>query len=495
MSLIVAKFGGTSVASPERIKNVAKRLVRMRQQGVEVVAVVSAMGKTTDELMGLASAVTAAPPSRELDRLLSTGEQVSMTLLAMAIESMGYKSMSFTGRQAGIETDGTHNKAKIIKVHNERILDALEAGYIPVVAGFQGIDANGDITTLGRGGSDTTAVAIAWGINADVCEIYSDVDGVYTTDPRVAPRARKLDSVCYDDMLELSSAGSGVLQSRAVEFARKWKVVIHSRSAFSEAEGTYIKEEYEMEEAVITGIASDTSEVKVTVRGLPDAPAVAAKMFSALAANNVNLDKWKVVIHSRSAFSEAEGTYIKEEYEMEEAVITGIASDTSEVKVTVRGLPDAPAVAAKMFSALAANNVNLDMIIQNVAEGGVTDISFTTPGADLGRARETLARVVPEIGGREFIVDEDIAKVSLVGTGMKSSPGVASRAFQTLGDNNINIVAISTSPIRLSVIVDAAQAAQAVQCLHTAFGLDSDDLFVETQLSAEEIAAKMKKGR
>ena len=251
------------------------------------------------------------------------------------------------------------------------------------------------------------------------------MDGVYTTDPRVAPRARKLDSVCYDDMLELSSAGSGVLQSRAVEFARKWKVVIHSRSAFSEAEGTYIKEEYEMEEAVITGIASDTSEVKVTVRGLPDAPAVAAKMFSALA----------------------------------------------------------------------ANNVNLDMIIQNVAEGGVTDISFTTPGADLGRAQETLARVVPEIGGREFIVDEDIAKVSLVGTGMKSSPGVASRAFQTLGDNNINIVAISTSPIRLSVIVDAAQAAQAVQCLHTAFGLDSDDLFVETQLSAEEIAAKMKKGR
>ncbi len=358
MSLIVAKFGGTSVASPERIKNVAKRLVRMRQQGVEVVAVVSAMGKTTDELMGLASAVTAAPPARELDRLLSTGEQVSMTLLAMAIESMGYKSMSFTGRQAGIETDGTHNKAKIIKVHNERILDALEAGYIPVVAGFQGIDANGDITTLGRGGSDTTAVAIAWGINADVCEIYSDVDGVYTTDPRVAPRARKLDSVCYDDMLELSSAGSGVLQSRAVEFARKWKVVIHSRSAFSEAEGTYIKEEYEMEEAVITGIASDTSEVKVTVRGLPDAPAVAAKMFSALA----------------------------------------------------------------------ANNVNLDMIIQNVAEGGVTDISFTTPGADLGRARETLARVVPEIGGREFIVDEDIAKVSLVGTGMKSSPGVAAKA-------------------------------------------------------------------
>ena len=433
MALIVAKFGGTSVASPERIKNVAeriknvaKRLVRIKQQGDAVVAVVSAMGKTTDELMGLASAITTAPPARELDRLLSTGEQVSMTLLAMAIEARGYKSMSFTGRQAGIETDGMHAKAKIVKVHNERIMEAIAAGAIPVVAGFQGIDANGDITTLGRGGSDTTAVAVAWGIGADVCEIYSDVDGVYTADPRVCPRAKKLDAVSYDDMLELSGSGAGVLQMRAVEFARKYDVVIHSRSAFSEAEGTYIKEETDM---------------------------------------------------------------------MEEAVITGIASDTSEVKVTIRQVPDAPNVAARVFGALAAANVNLDMIIQNVSEAGFTDISFTTPGADLPRAKETMERIVPEIGAREFIVDEDIAKVSLVGTGMKSSPGVASRTFQTLGDNNINIVAISTSPIRLSMIVDAAQAVQAVQCLHTAFGLDSDDVFVETQLSAEEIAAKMKKGR
>ena len=431
MALIVAKFGGTSVASPERIKNVAKRLVGMRQRGDEVVAVVSAMGKTTDELMGLASAITTAPPARELDRLLSTGEQVSMTLLAMAIEALGYKSISFTGRQAGIETNGTHNKARIVKVHNERILDALDDGAIPVVAGFQGSTEDGRITTLGRGGSDTSAVALAAALDSCECEIYTDVDGVYTTDPnlcstaRIAPRARKLDSICYDDMLELSSAGSGVLQSRAVEFARKWKVVIHSRSAFSEAEGTYVKEEYEMEEAVITGIASDTSEVKVTIRQVPDAPNVAARVFGALA----------------------------------------------------------------------AANVNLDMIIQNVSEAGFTDISFTTPGADLPRAKETMERIVPEIGAREFIVDEDIAKVSLVGTGMKSSPGVASRTFQTLGDNNINIVAISTSPIRLSMIVDAAQAVQAVQCLHTAFGLDSDDVFVETQLSAEEIAAKMKKGR
>lgn len=425
MSLIVAKFGGTSVASPERIKNVAKRLVRMRQQGHQVVAVVSAMGKTTDELLGLAKAVTQNAPVRELDRLLSTGEQVSMTLLAMAIQALGYNSMSFTGRQAGIETDGVFGKAKIVKVHNERILAALDAGAIPVVAGFQGIDAAGDITTLGRGGSDTTAVAVAWGIEADVCEIYSDVDGVYTTDPRVAPRARKLDQISYDDMLELSSAGSGVLQSRAVEFARKWKVVIHSRSAFSDAEGTYIKED-------------------------PD---------------------------------------------MEEAVITGIAHDTSEVKMTIRRVPDSMGVAAKVFSALAAHMVSVDMIIQNISEDGFTDISFTCPAADLGRATETLERVLPDIDAREFVVDEDIAKVSLVGTGMKSSPGVAARAFTTLGENQINILAISTSPIRLSVVVDSAQVERAVQVLHTAFGLDSDSIFEETQLSAEELAAKKMKGR
>ena len=426
MALIVCKFGGTSVASPERIRNVAKRLIARKQEGHQVVAVVSAMGKTTDELMGLASAVNDNPPLRELDRLLSTGEQVSMTLLAMAIEARGYQAMSFTGRQAGIETDGTHAKAKIVKVHNERIMKALDEGYIPVVAGFQGIDANGDITTLGRGGSDTTAVAVAWGIGADICEIYSDVDGVYTADPRVCPHARKLDQISYDDMLEMSAAGSGVLQMRAVEFARKFNVVIHSRSAFSDAEGTYVKEVTDM---------------------------------------------------------------------MEEAVITGIAHDTSEVKVTIRGVPDTTGVAARVFSALASNMVNVDMIIQNISEEGITDISFTCPGADLSRAKETLERVVPEINARELVIDETIAKVSLVGTGMKSSPGVAARAFSVLGDNEINILAISTSPIRLSIVVNSAQAAEAVRLLHTAFDLDSEDVFEETQLSAEEIAAKMAKGR
>lgn len=425
MSLIVAKFGGTSVASPERIINVAKRLASIHDGGDRVVAVVSAMGKTTDELMGLANAVNTNPPARELDRLLSTGEQVSMTLLALALEAMGYKAISFTGRQAGIETNGIHNKAKIMRIDNKRITDALDEGYIPIVAGFQGIDANGDITTLGRGGSDTTAVAVAWGIGADVCEIYSDVDGVYTTDPRICPRAHKLDSISYDEMLELSSVGSGVLQSRAVEFAKKWGVTIHSRSAFSEAKGTLIREESAMEQAVITGIAHDTSEMKVTIRRLPD---------------------------------------------------------------TI-------GVAARVFSALAANMVNMDMILQNTSLDGTTDISFTCPASDLGRARETLEEILPEIGANQFDVDEDIAKISLVGTGMKSSPGVSARAFRTMADNNINIQAISTSPIRLSMVIDAAEVERAVQLLHTAFELDSDSIFEETQLSAEEIADKMKKGR
>lgn len=425
MSIIVCKFGGTSVASTERIQNVAKRLIAKRQEGHKVVAVVSAMGKTTDELLGLVKALNDNPPAREIDRLLSTGEQVSMTLLAMAIEARGYKSISFTGRQAGIRTDGWHNKAKITSIDSERILSALDEGYIPVIAGFQGIDENGDITTLGRGGSDTTAVAVAWGINADVCEIYSDVDGVYTTDPRVCPRAKKLDQISYDDMLELASAGSGVLQSRAVEFAKKWNVVIHSRSAFSDAEGTYIKEELDMEEAVITGIAHDTSEVKLTLRGIPD--------------------------------------------------VSGVA--------------------AKVFSALAGNMVNVDMIIQNTSFDGLANISFTCPVADLDKATETLDRLVTDIGCEGYLTDTNIAKISLVGTGMKSSPGVAARAFTTLGENDINIISVSTSPIRLSVIVEKDKVADAVGCLHTAFELDSDTVFEETQLSAEEIAAKMAKGR
>ncbi len=426
MALIVTKFGGTSVASPERIKNVAKRLVAKRQAGDDVVAVVSAMGKTTDELVSLAKAMNGAPAKREMDMLLSTGEQTSMALLAMAIQALGYKAISFTGWQAGIITDSEFSLAKIENIDAHRIRQAIDDGYIVVVAGFQGLSDSGDITTLGRGGSDTTAVALAYGIQADVCEIYSDVDGVYSADPRVAPRARKLDYISYDDMLEMSSAGSGVLQARAVEFARKYKVVIHSRSAFSDAPGTLIKE------AVPT---------------------------------------------------------------MEQAVVSGIAHDTSEIRFTLRGLPDNPGVAAKLFATLAAYKVSVDMIIQNSVANGKANISFTFPGNQKQAAEEAVSQVKRDMPFDSVDIDEDIAKVSLVGTGMKSSPGIAARAFKSLADNEISLKMISTSPIRISVVVEASQVTAAVRCLHTEFGLDSDTVFEETQLSAEEIAAKMNKGR
>ena len=426
MALIVAKFGGTSVATTDRIKSVAERLVRMHNEGNQVVAVVSAMGKSTDDLVAMAAAVNGNPPAREIDRLLSTGEQVSMTLLAMAIDAMGVGAMSFTGRQAGIKTDGLHEKAKIVSIDAKRIMDCVDDGKIAVVAGFQGIDANSDITTLGRGGSDTTAVAVAYGLHADECQIYSDVDGVYSADPRVCPYAHKLNEISYEDMLELSGAGSGVLQMRAVEFARKYKVVIHSRSAFSDEPGTFVKEATDM---------------------------------------------------------------------MEEAVVTGIAHDTSEVKVTVRGVPDTTGVAARLFTALSINGVNVDMIIQGTSMDGLADISFTCPGKDLDAAKATLTEIVADVNAHGISVNENIAKISLVGTGMKSAPGIAAKAFATLGENNINILAISTSPIRLSVVVEGSQCAEAVQCLHTAFGLDADEVFEEKALSAEEIAAKMNKGR
>lgn len=426
MSLVVAKFGGTSVASPERIQKVADRLIKKKESGDKVVAVVSAMGKTTDELVGLAAAVNERPTKREMDMLLSTGEQVSMALLAMALQARGHEATSFTGWQAGIVTDSEFSSAKIEIINANRIIEELDRGAIVVVAGFQGLTHEGDITTLGRGGSDTTAVALAAGIDADVCEIFSDVDGVYTADPRVVPRARKLDYIDYDDMLELSSEGAGVLQSRAVEFARKYGVVIHARSVFTGEAGTFVK------------------EVAPT---------------------------------------------------MEQATITGIAHDTSEMKVTIRGLADEAGMAARVFSTLASNKVSVDMIIQNASNDGMANISFTFPGSQRDLVMKTVDELAKELNPSDVLVDENIAKVSLVGTGMKSSPGVAARAFKALAENKVNIVMISTSPIRLSVVVDGDQVQEAVQCLHTEFGLDSDSIFEETQLSAEEIAAKMNKGR
>lgn len=426
MSTVVAKFGGTSVATPERVINVARRIVERKRAGNRVVAVVSAMGKTTDDLIKLANSITDAPSPREMDTLLSTGEMVSMSLLAMAVESLGEKAISLSGRQIGLITDNVHGKASIREIHATRIKGALADDNIVIVAGFQGIDAAGDITTLGRGGSDTTAVAIAAGIKADVCEIYTDVDGVYTADPRIVPRAQKIDEISYEEMLEMAAGGAGVLHKRCVEFARNFGVVIHCRSSFNDEPGTLVKE----------------------------------------------MDP-----------------------NMEKAIVSGVTHDLSEAKFTIRDVPDMAGVAATVFGAMADANLAVDMIIQNLSEQGYTDISFTSPKADAARTEEVMRKIVEDLGARELIVADNIAKVSIIGAGMKVNSGVAAKMFRTLADGDINISMISTSDIRTSVVIPADEAERAVRLLHTAFGLDGTKVFQETQLSAEELAAKANKGR
>jgi aspartate kinase len=403
MALVVQKYGGTSVGTTDRIMAVARRLIAAKERGDRVVAVVSAMGDVTDELLGKALAISQEPPEREMDMLLATGEQVTIALLAMAIHAQGHEAISFTGAQAGIVSDASHTKARIQEVRADRVMDALDRGLIAIVAGFQALTPEGDITTLGRGGSDTTAVAVAAGLGADVCEIYTDVDGVYTADPRIEPDARKIETISYEEMLEMAATGARVLQLRSVEFARNHGVVIHVRSSFSERQGTIVRE--------------------------------------------------------------ADGS-------MEQAIISGVTHDTSEAKVTVRDVPDRPGVAAEVFGRLAADNVNVDMIIQNVSEEGTTDISFTTPKEDLVRAKRAVAEVTGALGARSFSVDESIAKVSLVGAGMKTHPGVAALMFRTLADAGVNLDMISTSSIRISCVIDAAQVETAVRALHAAFGLD-----------------------
>lgn len=410
MAVVVTKFGGTSVGTTERIRAVAARLVARKQAGDSVVAVVSAMGHVTDELVDLAKQLSDDPPEREMDMLLSTGEQVSIALLAMAIHAQGHDAVSFTGTQVGIVTDAVHSKAKITEVRADRVKQALADGKIVIVAGFQGTTPDGQITTLGRGGSDTTAVAVAAGIDADVCEIYTDVDGVYTADPRIAPAARKIDEISYEEMLEMAASGAGVLQMRSVEFARNHGVIIHCRSSFTDTPGTIVKE------------ADET---------------------------------------------------------MEQAIISGVTHDTSEAKLTIRDVPDHPGIAATVFGKLAENNVNVDMIIQNVSEDGTTDISFTAPKDDLSRARKALEEVVAQTGARTWVVDDSIAKVSLVGAGMRTHPGISAKMFKTLAEADVNIDLISTSPIRISCVISADQVATAVRALHSAFGLDDADVVAE----------------
>jgi len=407
--IVVQKYGGSSVADTDRIIKVAERITAAKRAGNDVVVVVSAMGKSTDRLTQQALEIAAVPPARELDMLLTAGERISMALLAMAIGEEGFTARSFTGSQAGIITDAAHGKARIIDITPGRITDALAEGHIVIVAGFQGVSRESkDITTLGRGGSDTTAVALAGALDADLCEIYTDVDGVYTADPRLAPKARRLEAVTHEEMLELAASGAKVLQVRAVEYARNHGVRLHVRSSFSHQDGTWV---------------------------------------------------------------EKDGT-------MEQAIISGVAHDTSEGKLVVRGVPDKPGVAARIFTGLADANINVDMIVQNVSADGTTDVSFTVPVADGPRALALLEELRAEVGLGEIVFDDDIAKVSLVGAGMKTHPGVAATMFAALSAAGVNIEMISTSTIRVSVIVRREHVERAVQAVHDAFELDGEQTAV-----------------
>jgi len=413
VSIVVQKYGGSSVSDAEAIKRVARRIVETQRAGHSVCVVVSAMGDTTDELMDLAEQVTPAPPARELDMLLTSGERISMALVAMAIAHLGAEARSFTGSQAGVITDDAHGAARIIDVTPGRIQSALDAGHIAIVAGFQGVSqTTKDITTLGRGGSDTTAVALAAALGADVCEIYTDVDGVFTADPRLLPSARKLDVLSMEEMLDLAANGSKILHLRCVEYARRYGIPIHVRSSWSRKPGTWIKDNpYEGEGAV-------------------EAP-----------------------------------------------IIAGIAHDRSEAKITIVGVPDRVGIAAKIFGAIAEAGLNIDMIVQNVsaAETAKTDISFTLPKADGPRAMSVLQAIKHEVEYADLRFDDGVGKIALVGAGMKSHPGVSAKFFGALAEAGINIEMISTSEIRVSAVTRAEDLDEAVRAVHTAFGLDSTE--------------------
>jgi aspartate kinase len=411
MGLIVQKYGGSSVADAEGMKRVAARIVATKRAGNQVVVVVSAMGDTTDELIDLANQITPIPTGRELDMLLTAGERISMALLAMAISNLGHEARSFTGSQAGVITDSAHGRARIIDVSPGRIQEAIKEGAIAIVAGFQGVSQDTkDITTLGRGGSDTTAVALAAALDADVCEIYTDVDGVFTADPRVVSTARKLKSVTYEEMLELAASGAKVLHLRCVEYARRYEMPIHVRSSFSTNEGTWV------------------------VKNQPEGDI------------------------------------------MEQAIISGIAHDKSEAKITIVGVPDRTGVAARIFQAIADADINIDMIVQNVsaASTGLTDISFTLPKSEGPTATATLQRIQGEVGFASIQYDDQIGKLSLIGAGMRSHPGVTANFFAAMSEAGVNIEMISTSEIRISIVCRAADLERGVRAAHTAFELDGE---------------------
>ncbi|SJN35028.1 aspartate kinase [Psychrobacter sp. JB385] len=420
MALIVQKYGGTSMGSIDRIKNVAKRVKRWHDNGHKVVVVVSAMSGETNRLIDLARQISNQPDPREYDQMVSTGEQVSISLLAMAIKELGIGARSFTGRQVAIKTDNAHNKARIESIDDENIREQLDAGNIVIVAGFQGIDEEGNATTLGRGGSDTTGVAIAAALGADECQIYTDVDGVYTTDPRVTSKAKKLEKITFEEMLEMASLGSKILQIRSVEFAGKYGVPLRVLSSFDEnTDGSF---DQEFQDNVGTLITIDEGD------------------------------------------------------NMEQAIISGIAFNRDEAKIVVRGVPDHPGIASAILSPIGRANIEIDMIVQNLSVNGTTDFTFTVNRSDLDKTMKVLNdEVKDEIGAKEVLGNSEVVKVSLVGVGMRSHAGVASLMFQTLAENNINIQMISTSEIKVSVLIQDQHLEKAVKSLHTAFGLDRED--------------------
>lgn len=402
MSIIVKKFGGTSVGDTTKIKNVAKRIVGSIEKGNQVVVAVSAMGGATDKLVALAHEVSPSPLERELDMLLSTGEQVSIALLAMAVSDLGYEAISLTGNQVGILTDGFYSNARIVSINNQRILDELKMGKVVILAGFQGVTIDGEITTLGRGASDTTAVAIAASLNADRCEIYTDVDGIYTADPRIVKSARKLDRITHDEMLEMAGLGAKVLHSRSVELAKKFQVPLMVRSSFHEGDGTIIVKESEI---------------------------------------------------------------------MEQVVVSGVTSNKDQAKISLIGIEDKPGVAAEIFNIVAEQHINIDMIIQNVGRDGTTDLSFTVPEKDLSKAVKVIQDLSDQIKIATLETDSDISKVSVVGIGMVSHVGIASKMFSALAEQNINIQMISTSEIKISCVIDQTQTDKAVEVIHDSFDL------------------------
>jgi len=410
--IVVMKFGGTSVADAEHIIDAAKRMVRAREEGNSVVAVLSARGATTDQLVEMAQEISAEPHPREMDMLLSTGERISCALCAMALNDLGRQAISLSGSQAGIVTDTSHTKARILDVRAERIRAALDAGHIVLVAGFQGVSTARDVTTLGRGGSDTTAVAMAAALDADVCERYTDLDGVFSADPRIVPEARKLPVLSFEEMLEMSASGAKVLQLRSVEYARNYGVRIHVRPSFGDGSGTLV---------------------------------------------------------------------VSEEETMERPLITAVTHSTEDARVTLTGVPDRPGIAARIFGALAEADVNVDMIVQNepVSDDRMAEISFTVPRSDVSTARRALEGLTSELGLQDVITDEQMGKVSVVGAGMRSHPGVAAKVFQTLGEREINIEMISTSPIKISCVIDADKVADAVRSLHAAFALGKEAVVSE----------------